>query len=324
MDKVMEVLDTVMATVSADKRVLWCLLFLGIWSGLTIFHDVVRMVWSMFFRPGKDIKRVFGNWAVVTGATDGIGKAMAFEFARKGCNVVIISRTQSKLDECAKEITAKYPKVEVKVLAIDFGKFDAAARAKVTALLAGLEVGVLVNNVGVSYPYPQYYNELTDERVEELITLNVNSTSWMTRIVLPNMLARKKGAIVNMSSAAGVTVSPMLAGYSGAKGYITRFSQSLNAELRGKGVHVQCQVPLFVATKLAKIRHASLMVPSPSGYARSAVAAIGYDSVISPYWTHMLQLAAMNAMPSWLFNKVVFNMHADLRKRGMKKEGKQA
>ncbi len=126
-----------------------------------------------------------------------------------------------------------------------------------------------------------------------------------------------------MSSAAGVSVSPLLSEYSGAKGFVTRFSQSLNAELKGKGVHVQCQVPLFVATKLAKIKSASLMVPSPSGYARAAVSAIGYDSVISPYWSHMLQMYLMDRLPSWLFNKVVFGMHADLRKRGMKKEGKK-
>ena len=85
---------------------------------------------------------------------------MAFEFARKGTNVVIISRSKEKLDDCAMEIKAKYPGVEVKTLDIDYGNFDSAARSRVANTLQGLNVGVLVNNVGISYPFTQYFNEL--------------------------------------------------------------------------------------------------------------------------------------------------------------------
>ena len=91
------------------------------------------------------------------------------------------------------------------------------------------------------------------------------------------MLQRKRGAIVNVSSAAGVITSPLLAQYGAAKSYVAMFSRALNAELAGKGIHVQCQIPLYVATKLAKIKNASLWVASPSDYARAAVAAIGYE-----------------------------------------------
>lgn len=301
-------------------HIVYLCVILGLFSVLSFLHDVVRGVWASFFRGGKNLKKVYGSWAVVTGATDGIGKGMAFEFARKGQNVVLISRTQSKLDDCAEELKAKYPNVEVKVLAVDYGKFDQKMRTKVESFLKDLEIGVLVNNVGVSYPFPQYFNELTDDKVEEMITLNVNSTTWMTRIVLPNMLARKKGAIVNMASTACMVNSPLLAGYGAAKGYIKHFTECLNLELKGKGVHVQCQVPLFVATKLAKIRKSSLFVPSPAGYARAGVAAIGYGCVITPFWAHKLQLYLMNALPEFLTNKIVFDMHLDLRKRALKKE----
>ncbi len=175
--------------------ILLCLILWGAYSALIVFHDVIRLVWSGFFRQRKDIKKKYGAWAVVTGATDGIGKALAFEFAKIGVNVVLISRTKSKLDECAAEIVAKYPKIEVKVLAVDFGKFTPEVRTTVSAFLEGLDIGVLINNVGVSYPYPQYFNELSDEKVQELMTLNIDSTTWMTRIVLPGMLNRKRGKI---------------------------------------------------------------------------------------------------------------------------------
>jgi len=82
---------------------------------------------------------------------------------------------------------------------------------------------------------------------------------------------------VNVSSAAGVITSLYWLNMEQQKSYIAMFSRALNAELAGKGIHVQCQIPLYVATKLAKIKNASLWVASPSDYARAAVAAIGYE-----------------------------------------------
>lgn len=296
---------------------------LGVYVVATFALSVLGGVWARLLRPGKNLKK-YGQWAVVTGATDGIGLAMATQFAKSGLNIVLISRSADKLKTCAEEIAQKYPKIQVKVLDVDYSSFDETARTRVAEFLKELDVGVLVNNVGISYPYTRYFYELEDENVEQLITLNVNSTTWMTRIVLPGMVARKRGAIVNMASAAGVLNSPLLAQYGAAKSYIAMFSKTLNYELAGKGIHVQCQVPLFVATKLAKIRKASLMTASPSGYARAAVAAIGYEAVVSPYWSHALQMWIMQTMPEFLSALITFNMHAGIRKAGMKKDERLA
>jgi 17beta-estradiol 17-dehydrogenase / very-long-chain 3-oxoacyl-CoA reductase len=245
---------------------------------------------------------------------------MAFEFARKGLNVLLISRSKEKLTACRDELIAKFPNCRVEVLDIDFRNFDASARDRVAAAIARLDIGVLVNNVGVSYPFTKYFHELEDSNVDDLITLNVNSTTWMTRIVLPGMLTRRRGAIVNIGSAAGVTTSPLLAQYGAAKSYVAMFSEALNAELADKGIHVQCQIPLFVATKLAKIKKASLFVASPSGYAKAAVAAIGFETIVSPFWSHALQMWLLTSLPHWLGTAITFSMHKDIRSKGMKKE----
>ncbi|CAM9904324.1 unnamed protein product, partial [Chrysoparadoxa australica] len=271
-------------------------------------------IYRHFLRPGKNLKR-YGEWAVVTGATDGIGRAYAFELARKGLSVLLISRTESKLVEVEKEIKSKYPNVSVSHLAIDYSKFDTAAQGKVSAALASKDVGILVNNVGVSYPHPKFFDELTDEEMQGLIELNVQSTVLMTRITLPLMVNQKRGAIVNLASGAAVNPTALLSGYSGAKGFVVKLSESLNVEMAPKGIHV----PLMVATKLAKVRRASWDIPSPKSYASAAVAAIGYERTTSPYWSHALQLWAMDALPFFLVNKVVTTMHLNLRKRALKK-----
>lgn len=287
---------------------------------LSFVFDFVHGIFARLIRPGKDVKKIYGTWAVVTGGTDGIGYAMAEEFARKGMNVMLISRTLSKLTNCKDELASLYPKIEIRTLDIDFSKFDEAARKRVADAVKGLDVGVLVNNVGVSYPFTKYFDELTDNEVAGLIALNIDSTTWMTRIVLPLLVEKKKGAIVNISSIAGVSNSPLLAQYGAAKSYIAMFSRALNVEYKSKGIHVQCQVPMFVATKLAKLRKASLFVASPKAYAKAAVRAIGFETVVSPYWSHALQVYLLTTLPEWITSMIVMNMHQGIRKAGMKKE----
>merc|ERR1719261_2468285 len=148
------------------------------------------------------------------------------------------------------ELAAKYPNVQVKTEVVDFGSFGQKDVAKITQMLAGLEVGVLVNNVGISYPFPQWFNELTEAEVQSIMTINIESVVWMTRAVLPQMLARKKGAIVNMSSASARPPNPLLAVYSSTKGFVENFTKSLALEYRAKGIDFQCQSPLWVATAI--------------------------------------------------------------------------
>jgi 17beta-estradiol 17-dehydrogenase / very-long-chain 3-oxoacyl-CoA reductase len=281
---------------------------------------------SFFFRAGKRL-RDFGEWAVVTGATDGIGRAYAFELARQGLSVLLVSRTEAKLIEMEREIREKYPSVTVDHLAIDYGNFDAAAREVVRKKIAGVDVGVLVNNVGMSYSFARYFHELKDEEVAGIVELNVNSTVWMTRIVLGDessgMVQRRRGAIVNTSSGAGRATSPLLAEYSGAKSFIEMFSRGLKAELASYNIHVQAQAPLFVATKLAKIRKTSLSVPSPEAYARVAAARIGFEDSVSPWWSHALQLWALRQLPEQVVMAIGLRMHLPIRKAGMKKEAQR-
>lgn len=277
-------------------------------------------VYAFFLRSPKRLSS-FGKWGVVTGATDGIGKALAMELARKGMNVVLLSRTQKKLDEVAAEIQHKFPLVKVETLAVDFNDIESQrVQQSIKKVLDTVEdVGVLFNNVGVSYDFPQYFSELSDERVLSLIKLNVTTATVLTRLVLPGMAERRRGAIVNVSSGSARLCVPLLSEYSATKRYLEQFTLCVAEEYRSKNVHVQCHTAMFVTTKLAKIRRASFFVPSPTTYARASVANLGFETLVSPYWPHAVQVWIYERLPVSITSKASMITHLSLRKRVLKK-----
>lgn len=275
-------------------------------------------------RPSKKLTK-FGKYAVVTGATDGIGKAYALALAKRGMSVVLISRTESKLQAVAEEIDSKnFKGVEkTKYIVCDYSNFDEKTRARVAKELGGLDIGVLINNVGQSYRYPRYFHELAVEEIGSLIEMNINSTVWMTDMVLKGMVERKRGTIVNLSSGSAAYTMPLLAEYAAAKMFVESFSVSLDAEYKSKGIRVQCQIPFYVATKLAKLRK-SFTVPTAEAYVWMAMRWVGYGGVVQPYWIHALQGWVMKSVPHSILESGVMSMHAGIRKRGLKKDAKLA
>ena len=288
-------------------------------SSFRFLQQILESTYKTFLRPAKDLKKL-GSWAVVTGATDGIGKAYAFALAKKGLNVVIISRTESKLADVKKEIEDKGYGVEIKYVVCDYSKFDQAARDMVEKELAGLEIGTLINNVGASYRYPRFFHELPREEIQHLLTMNIDSTVWMTEMVLKQMIERKKGTIVNLSSGAGRYTLPLLSEYSAVKSFIEKFSSSINAEYKAKGITCSCQCPFFVATKLAKMRK-SFSVPTPDEYVACGIKWIGYeDDVVSPFWIHAIAGWILLQLPTFITTGHFLSANGAVRKRGLAKD----
>lgn len=150
--------------------------------------------------------------------------------------------------------------------------------------------------------------------------MNVNSTTIMSKIFIQGMVDRKKGAIINIASAAGTINSPLLAEYSAAKGFILKLSLGMNAEYKKYNIAVQCQVPFYVATKLAKLRK-SFSTPTPDEYVAMAMRWIGQsDAVCNPFWVHGLLSYAMATVPQSFVVSQTMALHQGIRKRGMKKE----
>ncbi|VAH33493.1 unnamed protein product [Triticum turgidum subsp. durum] len=202
-------------------------------------------LYAAFLRPAKPLRRRYGAWAVVTGATDGIGRALAFELAAAGLGLVLVGRSPDKLATVSKEVSARFPGAEVRTFVIDFAADGLAASvAALAESIRGLDVGVLVNNAGHGYPYARYFHEVDEELRRNLIRLNVEAVTRMTHAVLPGMVERKRGAVVNIGSGAASIMpsTPLYTVYAATKAYADQFSRSLYVEYKNKGVDVQCQI----------------------------------------------------------------------------------
>ncbi|KAK3102133.1 hypothetical protein FSP39_009066 [Pinctada imbricata] len=249
----------------------------------------------------------FGSWAVVTGSTDGIGKAYAEQLAKMGLKIVLISRSEDKLQNVAKEIGSKYS-VETKIIAADYGRPD--IYGKIQQQLNDLDIAILVNNVGMSFEYPSFFLELPDR-------------DNMTSIVLPGMVERRKGAILNIASEAGCMPTPLLSVYSACKSYVVYLSEALNTEYKSKGIYVQTVCPCFVATKMSKIRKGNVFAPYPDTYVKSALGTVGVVSSTNGYWAHALQVWLTHLLPDCISKPMTFSVLNGARKRYIKKKARQ-
>jgi len=198
--------------------------------------------------PGATPTQPGRRRAFVTGASAGIGEAFARALAARGHDLTLVARRHDRLEALAKEL-AEGHRVATAVEVADLA--DAADLARLAAQVAADPPDLLVNNAG--FGTVGRFAELELERELEEIRLNVVALVTLTRAALPGLLARGRGAIVNVSSLAGEGPGPFSATYSATKAFVTRFSESLHEEARGSGVTVQALLPGFTRTEFQDV-----------------------------------------------------------------------
>ncbi|MCB2378333.1 3-ketoacyl-ACP reductase [Hymenobacter sp. BT635] len=194
------------------------------------------------------MQEIAGKTALVTGAGKGIGRAVALALAQEGVNVALLARTDSQLQEVAREIEA-LGKGKAVVVTADVADRAAVEAAVAQALAALGSIDILINNAGIGT-----FAKLVDmdpAEWEHIIQVNLMGTYYATRAVLPQMIERQGGDIINIASTAGQRGAATTSAYSASKFAILGLTESLMQEVRKQNIRVSALTPSTVATELA-------------------------------------------------------------------------
>ncbi|TFK45588.1 3-ketoacyl-CoA reductase [Heliocybe sulcata] len=312
------------------------LLALGAFSFARFAAKTAVVFAQTFLLSGISLKKFGakkGAWAVVTGASSGIGKEFAIQLAKAGFNVLVAARSASSLSETVTEISAGSD-TQTKIVTIDLSKDDEAAYGAFAAACEGLDIGVLVNNAGKSHEMPTDFAETSKEEMEDILAINTKAVLKITSIVVPGMVQRRRGLILNIGSFAGALPSPMLATYSASKAFLSTFSGALGEELKPHGITVEHVNTYFVVSNMSKIRRPTPLIPTPASFVRAVLSKIGRPCgaaftgrphTSTPFWSHALIDWAMN-VAGWkgVFVGYTHGLHESIRKRALRKKEREA
>ncbi len=220
--------------------------------------------------------------ALVTGASSGIGVEIARELAERGHGLTLVARREPRLRELATELSDAYG-VRVEVIAADLGDDDERERLETEIEGLGLAVEVLVNNAGFSTMTP--VSKSDPGREIAMLRTNIEAVAHLCSLVLPGMVERGRGAVLNVASTAAFQPLPGQAGYAASKSFVLSYTQALAQELKGSGVTVTALCPGPVETEFAEVAgfegsQSSDALPKIMWVSASEVATAGIEGMV--------------------------------------------
>lgn len=214
------------------------------------------------------------NTALITGASSGIGKAFAYELAKKGLNLVLTARSEDKLSEIVTDLKSKY-KIDVLYLTADLSNPNSSQRIYDELTQKKIRIDLLINNAGFGK-----WNNFLDEDIqtyEQMIQLNVSSLVKLCQLFIPNMLKNKNGGIINIASTGALQPCPYIAVYCASKAFVLNFSESLYGEYLDKGIIVTGICPGNTITNFQETANANtkgMSYVSPEEVAKKSIDAL--------------------------------------------------
>lgn len=264
-----------------------------------------------------------GSWALVTGASSGIGAAFAERLAKRGMDVVLVARSEARLEEVAARLRERHG-VRVIVVAADLAEPGAAERVGAAVDEVGAEVEVLVNNAGIGTFGRDV--EMDPDYSRDVAMVNVVAVAGLVSRFLPGMVARGSGSVVNVASMAGFQAQPYMALYAATKAFVVNYSLGLWVETRGTGVKVLavCPGPVDTGFPIANgIRYdrkrLGWLLADPDAIVRQSLRALDRDrGYVVPDWRNAPEAHLMPRRPRKLMARligVVLRRFADYQKR---------
>jgi hypothetical protein len=247
------------------------------------------------------------GWAIVTGASSGIGKALAFEFAKGGYHLFLTGRNETALAEVATECSKTFH-VSTEIFSADLSRPDSVDKLIGALASKSRSYAALVNNAGFGI-HGDFASSDIDQELQ-LLNVQLVAAMKLTKAVLPSMLTNRSGRILNVSSVYGFAPVPHQSVYSACKSFLLSFSTSLRNELEGTGVTVTVFCPGITQSEFRN-RAGILVKNKDSGMTAKAAAKIAYDetmrgkAIVVPGIPNRLFVFASRVLPGAFFAKVV-------------------
>lgn len=269
----------------------------------------------------SDLRARYGGWALVTGASSGIGEAFAEALAARGFPLVLVARRKDRLDALARRLADAHG-IETLVVAQDLAQAGACDRVR--HAVGEREVGLLVNNAGFGFSGRFAENEAADD--DEMVAVNCAAVVRLTHHFLPPMLGRGRGGVVVVASVAGYQATPWFAVYGATKAFDLHFAESLADELRGSGVDVLALSPGETRTEFHERAHAKRQFTgmTPRAVVEKALRGLGRRHTVVPGLANKLLAFSHRLFPrrivaaataSILARKLLLTSASELRKR---------
>lgn len=204
--------------------------------------------------PQNRTSQEAGQTAIITGASAGLGESYARQLAERGFNLVLVARREDRLQTIGEELKERFG-IAVEVLPADLSVPESVGRL-VSMIQTREDIEILVNNAGFGVQGPFHTADI--EKHVAMIHVHVLATVRLTHAVLPQMVARHRGYVINVSSLASFLTAPGAVSYCATKSYLNTFSKSVQAELQGTGVRIQALCPGFTYTEFHDVPDAKM------------------------------------------------------------------
>jgi len=277
-----------------------------------------KMLIKPLFTFEKDLAKRYGkgSWVVVTGGSDGVGKAFCFQFAKRGFNIVIIARSQEKCEAVIKEIKALYPSVETKTIIADFSQcYQEDFLTKIEDQTANLDISVVVNNVGQLNIHQ--FTEFPIDQLRNQILVNCLSQALITRLFLNKLRTRPhRSAIISMSSLGSQFPRPFFQIYSATKRFNDFLSRGLAEEY--PNIDVLSLKPGLISTNMTSNKAIDIQTVTPEIVTSIGLRYLGHTETTFGHWKHKLN-AFIIAIRSEKMRASYFTKRFNKFKEGFKK-----
>lgn len=281
------------------------------WKLLIVIYTLfilLRFIYKNFIRKRINLKNRYGqdSWALITGATDGIGKALCEELAREGFNIILVSRTLDKLKKVSESLIKVNPSIKTHIIEYDFNDKNTLNDylSTFSTLQETYDISILINNVGLDHH--NTFDRVKIDHIYSMINLNILPQTMLTKLFLNKMNKRtKRSSIITLSSFAGEFPFPMKSLYSATKIFNNYLSIALSEEMKMTDKIDWLSVkPLEVETVMSTTKADGFSVITTKQCANAILNDLGYEKETYTNWAHKIQAGLLKFVPKCVLYEV--------------------